>query len=123
MHHFEQAMKVLLEIHYPTVEDQVKTGWVGLFGQSIRADFLCASKNGTQVVYEVKFQEVTGSADQKLVFAVEQIKQCHKIPTYLVLAGCGWSKGALKWGKSQSSTEMFLGVVGMDEFLQGLKNV
>lgn len=118
MNHFEQAMQALLQIKYTSVQSQAKTDWVGLFGQKIRVDFLCGD-----VAYEVKFQEVSGTADQKLVFAVEQIRQCHQIPTYLVLAGTGWGKGALGWGASQPSTDIFLGVLTMDNFLEHLKHV
>lgn len=111
-------MEALLRIRYTDVTTQVKTNWTGLFGQKIRVDFLCGS-----VAYEVKFQEVTGTADQKLVFAVEQIKRYHQVPTYLVLAGTGWGEGALAWGKAQTTDERFLGVLTMDKFLEHLKNV
>jgi hypothetical protein len=122
VNHFEQAVQALLSLHFNEVLPQAKTDWVGLYGQKIRVDFLCVRASGESVAFEVKFQESSGSADQKLVYAVAQIKRCHKTPTYLLLAGNGWGKGSLNWAKNQPLTSEFLGVLTMDDFLEIVKH-
>jgi hypothetical protein len=120
MHHFEKVIESLLAIKFESVQVQQKElNWIGLYGQKIIPDFVVPEK----FCFEVKYQDVSGSVDQKLVYAVEQIRRCHKMPTYLIVAGEGWSIGALKWLFAQSPDEIFLGAMNMNRFLKWLNNV
>lgn len=118
MHHFEKSVEALLRLNFEHVEMQPKVPWRGLFGQTITPDFIVDNR----LCFEVKYQAVQGSVEQKIVYAVEQICFCHKLPTWLVYAGDGWSKGALRWLGSQKPEASFLGTLNLNQFLKVLQN-
>lgn len=112
---FEFCVKALLETRFSRVEPQWASGWIGLFGQAVRCDFCCDDS----LIYEVKFQAVGGSAEQKLVYSIEQVKQCHQLPTVLILGGAGYSRGCLAWALQQSSGNL-TAVMTVDQFVVSL---
>ncbi|MGL5060757.1 MAG: PD-(D/E)XK nuclease superfamily protein [Microcoleus sp.] len=117
VNHFEKAVEALLIKSYKKVEVQAKVPWMGLFGQRIIPDFVVEDR----LCFEVKYQSVRGTADQKLVYSVQQIKDCHKLPTYLLYAGDGWSEGAIEWLTNQPSDKIFLGAIDLTLFLETIK--
>lgn len=112
---FEFCIDALLRTRYAKVEKQWVSGWSGLFGQQIRCDFRCDNS----FIVEVKFQDNPGSVEQKLVHSVEQIKQCHQIPTTLIMGGSGYSKGCLNWALKQSGG-FLTKVQTTDQFISNL---
>lgn len=120
MNHFEQALKALLETKYKPVTFQPPTNWIGLYGQKICPSFICYD-NGKELCFNVEFQDAPNTCEENLVFAVEQIKQCHQVPTYLILVGCSWSQGAISWVTSQPATDTYLGALTLNQFLGSLK--
>jgi len=110
---YEDVLFAVLKNKFHVVDRQHKTDWIGLFSQQIRVDFLCDAK----LCIEVKWQSVSGTSDQKIVYALEQIKTCHKLPTILIMGGTGWNKGSLSWVKSQEKNAIFMGAFTTDEFL------
>jgi len=118
---YEQCIEAVLRQYYPVVNKQVKTNWKGLFGQSIRVDFLFGTGIlGTDFCLEVKWQGSKGTTEQKLVYAVEQIKKCHEVPTYILLGGSGWTNGAVDWAKKQEATDIYLGCLSTDDFFNAV---
>lgn len=112
---FEACVEGILKAYYEDVVPQWVSGWTGLFGGTIRCDFYCDEK----IVYEVKFQDVSGSVEQKLVHSVEQIKQCHQLPTVLILGGSGYSRGCMAWALQQGGGGL-MSVQTVDQFVASL---
>ena len=112
---YDACIEALLTTRYAKVEKQWLSAWSGLFDQQIRCDFRCDDS----FIVEVKFQGSSGSVEQKLVHSVEQIKQCHQLPTTLVMGGCGYSKGCLDWALKQSGGHLTK-VQTTDQFISKL---
>lgn len=68
-------------------------------------------------VIESKWQEVSGSVDEKYPFLVTNIKECSPYSTTIVLDGGGYKKGAEKWLKSQVGGNL-LNVFTLREFMK-----
>lgn len=95
---FEVCIAALLRTNFSEVQEQWASSWIGLFGQQIRCDFRCDDR----LIYEVKFQDVRGSVEQKIVHSIEQIKTCYHLPTILVMGGMGYSDGCIQWALQQT---------------------
>lgn len=118
MHHFENVVNALLVMRFGEAKIHDKSlNWIGLFGQKIIPDFIAGN-----FCFEVKYQDASGSVDQKIVYAVEQIRRCHQMPTYLIVAGEGWSVGAVNWLFAQPVDEIYLGAMDMNKFIKWLNN-
>jgi len=122
MNHFEQVMKAILETKFASVDPHFKSSDIGLFGNKIRYDFLIADYAGKELVIEAKYQRVTGTTDQKIVFAVEQIKQCHSVDTILIICGPGWGKGAKTWAAAQVGGRL-MDVMLLEDFIVWLERL
>lgn len=71
----------------------------GIYGRVKYVDFLVAPTkdwpNG--LILEVRSQTTSGTADEKLPYVVENIRHCYPAPTVILLAGGGFSEGAISW--------------------------
>jgi hypothetical protein len=67
------------------------------------------------LVIESKWQESSGSVDEKLPFLVSNIKERFPINAIVVIDGGGFKKGAIKWVQSQIDGKL-LNVFSMSDF-------
>lgn len=96
MNSTEKLVQGILEKSGFSVTPQYKSGWEGLFGQPITVDFFIERDDYVGCI-ELKYQNTQGTAEQKIVYSVEEIKRCHELPTTLVLFGNGFSNGCISW--------------------------
>lgn len=93
---FEKCIESLLISTFAEVQTKPQTNWTGIYGNVIIPDFICTDLNNKRFVVEVKWQQVKGTSEQKLIYSIEQSKR-YPYPAILVLGGCGWSKGCLNY--------------------------
>lgn len=90
----------------------------GIFGTQIYADFYLndvpSFRNGLAI--ESKWQEVGGSADEKLCYLERNIQECYPCPAIIVIHGGGARPGAEQWLRAQVRGNLF-GVYRLEEFL------
>lgn len=67
------------------------------------------------MVIESKWQQASGSVDEKFPYLVENIKKQYPYKTLIVIDGGGYKRKALEWMKKQVDDKL-IGVYGMDEF-------
>lgn len=65
---------------------------------------------------ESKWQDVRGTADEKLPYLVANIQQCYPCPAVIVAHGGGIRPGAIKWVKSQINDKL-IAVFSLEEFI------
>lgn len=68
------------------------------------------------MIIESKWQQTSGSVDEKYPYLVLNIQMQYKCPTILVLDGGGYKKGAERWIRSQSGNNNLKQVFSMKEF-------
>jgi hypothetical protein len=84
------------------------------FGQSFKAD-LCVDLPGfADLVIIARYQDQSGSAEQKLPFLVMAITRTRR-PVLVVLDGAGWSQGALDW-MAERKGDRVIDTVDLDGF-------
>ena len=98
---------------------QQATICIGIYGTPIRVDFHCpalyADRGG--LVIESKWQAVGGSADEKLPYLVENIRQCFPCPAIIVIDGAGFRPGAITWLRQQVDPRQLIAVQTITEFV------
>lgn len=89
-----------------------------LYGSPLFCDFILyhVDKWPTGLIIESKWQQSTGSVDEKFPFLVENIKQRYPSQTIVLLDGNGYRKGAEKWLREQSGSGNLIHVFTMSEF-------
>lgn len=96
------------------------TGLRGPYGEVPRFDFLVlgAACSPGGLVIECKWQQASGTAQEKLPYAVLRINQL-KIPAFLLVDGEGFSPGAKQWAKAQGGAGegCLLGALSLTEFM------
>lgn len=92
---------------------------LGIFGTPIKVDFYCHPPSGVELglIIESKWQELSGSADEKLVYLVENIRQCFPCPAIVIAGGGGMRPGAAQWLRRQVDGEKLQAVFTLEEFL------
>ncbi len=65
---------------------------------------------------EVKWQQSTGSVDEKFPYLVHNIKECYPCPALVIADGGGQRPGALQWLRDQAGDNL-LAVFSLSEFL------
>lgn len=90
----------------------------GIYGTPLYADFFLPYAAGypNGFCIESKWQEVAGSADEKLPYLVTNIRECYPCPVVVVLHGGGFRPGAEAWLRRQID-EHLCGVFRLEEFL------
>ncbi len=90
----------------------------GIFHTPIKVDFYLPPMPGyrTGLIIESKWQEVSGSADEKLPYLVANIQTCFPSPTIIVIDGSGFRPGAVAWLYRQVGGNL-LAVQNMREFV------
>lgn len=100
-----------------SVERQ-KVVCTGIYGTEIRADFVIGPcrqfPNG--LIVESKWQDATGSVDEKFPYLVENIRTRYPAPCIVVLDGNGYRPGAADWMRRQVDGRKLIGVFTFTEF-------
>ncbi len=106
-------VKVLFEILGYKVRKEVVLG-KGLW-KGIRADFVVEGIEGYPdgLAIECKWQDNSGSASEKIVYTVFNIKRCYPIPAILLCSGGELDK-ALAWAKTEVEGKL-VAALGTDE--------
>lgn len=65
---------------------------------------------------EVKWQQSTGSVDEKFPYLVLNIKTCYPCPAIIIADGGGQRPGALQWLRGQTDPSL-LAVLSLSEFV------
>lgn len=88
-----------------------------IYGTNIKCDFLIFHpvKHPNGLVIECKWQQSTGSVDEKFPYLVHNIKEKYNLPTIILLDGNGYKQGAAAWLQMQRGNN-FLGVYSMVQF-------
>jgi len=89
-----------------------------------KCDFIVMNKDKFKncLIIECKWQQSSGSVDEKYPFTVLNIFKI-KVPTIILLDGGGYKKGAMEWLKSQVIISGYLiGVYTMQEFTKKVNN-
>jgi len=91
----------------------------GIYGTSLRADFFVEHAPGFPhgLIIESKWQEIAGSADEKLPYLVANVLHCYPAPTIIVLHGGGFRPGAERWLRTQVDGARLFAVLRLEEFL------
>ncbi len=89
-----------------------------IYGLPLNADFWVRGAplfpNGLAI--EVKWQQSTGSVDEKFPYLVYNIKECYPCPALVIADGGGQRPGALQWLRDQVEGNL-LAVFSLSEFL------
>ena len=88
-----------------------------IYGGKVRCDFVLyhPTKHPDFLIIESKWQQTSGSVDEKFPYLVENIKKQYPYNTLIVIDGGGYKRNALEWMKNQVDDKL-IGVYGMDDF-------
>lgn len=118
--HGRSAESVIASIvlqHTDRVERQKYIGR-GIFDSDIYVDFYLHDLPDFPIglIIESKWQDASGSVDEKLPYLVENIRFCYPCPTVIVIHGGGFRPGAVRWLKAQVGGKL-VHVFRLEEFL------
>jgi hypothetical protein len=89
-----------------------------IYGLPLNADFWVRGAlmfpNGLAI--EVKWQQSTGSVDEKFPYLVHNIQECYPCPAIVIADGGGQRPGALQWLRDQAQGNL-LAVFSLAEFM------
>lgn len=92
---------------------------LGIFGTPLQVDFYLPSTrpfpNG--LIIESKWQQVSGSAEEKLCYLVENIRTVYPCTTIVMIDGSGFRPGAVRWLKAQAGQSRLFAAFDLREFL------
>lgn len=88
-----------------------------IYDTDVYGDFIVyhPEKHPNCLVIESKWQQSSGSVDEKLPFLVKNINEKFQIDAIVVIDGGGFKKGAIKWVKNQIGGRL-LYVFSMSDF-------
>ena len=89
-----------------------------------KCDFLVLNKEKFPdgLIIECKWQQSSGSVDEKYPFTIFNIFKIN-VPTIILLDGGGYKKAAMEWLKGQANpTRALIGVYSMSEFQTQVNN-
>lgn len=89
------------------------------FGKRVRVDVLIepCDRVPAGLIIEAKWQDSTGSAEEKLPYLVMNIKNAYPYPTIIVIDGSGLTRGSIEWIKAQVDHDKLLHVFSIKEFI------
>lgn len=89
-----------------------------IYGLPINADFWVRGAPGFPdgLAIEVKWQQSTGSVDEKFPYLMLNIRECYPCPALVIADGGGQRSGALQWLRAQVGGHL-IGVHSVTEFL------
>lgn len=91
---------------------------LSIYGLPLFADFWVRGAPGFPegLALEVKWQQSTGSVDEKFPYLVLNIQQCYPCPAIVIADGGGQRPGALQWLRGQTTSNL-IAVHSLAEFL------
>jgi len=94
-----------------------------IYGTNVYGDFVIfhPEKHPDCLVIEAKWQQVSGSVDEKLPFLVDNIKLKFPIDAIIIIDGGGQKKGAIEWVEKQIGGHL-LNVFSMSSFQKWVNN-
>jgi hypothetical protein len=89
-----------------------------IYGLPLLTDFWVRGAPGFKsgLALEVKWQQSTGSVDEKFPYLALNIKECYPCPALIIADGGGQRPGALHWLRGQAGGNL-LAVFSLAEFL------
>jgi hypothetical protein len=92
---------------------------IGIHGGQVYVDFFVTSAPGFPdgLIIESKWQERSGSVDEKLTFLERNIKARFPCPAIVICGGGGAREGMVEWMKNQVDGIKLIGVFSFEEFL------
>jgi hypothetical protein len=89
-----------------------------IYGLPLNADFWVrgAPSLPDGLAIEVKWQQSTGSVDEKFPYLVHNIQECYPCPALVIADGGGQRPGALQWLRDQAQGNL-LAVFSLAEFM------
>ncbi len=95
----------------------------GIYDTPVKVDFLVYHpvKHPCLLIIEAKWQESSGSVDEKYPYLIQNIQKRYPYKTLLLLDGGGYKKGAEKWVRNQVGGNL-IGVWSMAEFQTRVNN-
>ena len=91
----------------------------GIYGKMMKADFYIPPVAGLPLglAIESKWQDVAGSADEKLPYLVANIRYCYPCPVIIVIDGGGVRSGAIQWLRTQIDGVHVMAMYTITEFV------
>lgn len=92
----------------------------GIYGTDIHVDFylINAATIPDGVIIECKWQQSSGSVDEKLPYLNLNIQNCYPVPAVVLIDGEGMKHGAIDWLRKQvSSNSNLLAVHNLTSFI------
>ena len=78
----------------------------GLFRTERRSEFLLHSLRFGDIRIECKYQQSSGSVDEKFVYMVREARECMpELEIWFVMEGGGWRTEAFQWLKEECAAE------------------
>jgi len=89
-----------------------------IYGNPYHTDILLLNNvfSRKKLAIDIKWQQISGSVDEKFPYLVENIKTKFPCPAILILDGKGYKIGAWKWLKGQIDDKL-IGVYNLSEFI------
>lgn len=113
----ERTIKCLLSEKGYEIKRQQLIG-LSIYKHRLKCDFFISNVMGYPdgLIIESKWQEVSGSADEKFPYLVKNIKEKFPCPAIVVVGGNGCKQGALDWLKDQVDDKL-IAVFTVEEFM------
>lgn len=89
-----------------------------IYDTPLKSDFMLyhPEKFPQKLIIECKWQQISGSVDEKYPYTVQNIREKYLCPAIILLDGGGYKPGAKRWLCSQVDNEKLLAVFSMAEF-------
>lgn len=122
-HLAEMDIVSMLENRGFKVQRQVYIG-DSIFGHPTRVDMIAYVPPYPEgVIIESKYQDTPGSADEKLCYLVENIKEKYPLPTIIVHDMDGAKAGAVKWLYAKVGSPNLVAVMSFTEFKKWVNRI
>jgi len=107
----------------PLYTSQINVG-KSIYGTNLISDFMLyhPEKWPDQLVIECKWQQSSGSVDEKYPYNVLNIREIYPCPAIILLDGEGYKTGAAEWLRRQVDGQKLLAVFNMMQFQTWVNN-
>lgn len=91
---------------------------MSIYNHNLKCDFFISNVTGfpNGLIIESKWQDVSGSADEKFPYLVMNIKEKYPCPAIVVIGGDGCKTGAVEWLINQIDGKL-IGIHTIEEFV------
>lgn len=87
-----------------------------IYDTSQIVDFIISRNNNSPLVIQAKWQQSTGSVDEKFPYLIINLKEKSQFDSLIVIDGGGYREGAVVWMKEQVDDKL-IGVFSYTEFM------